>query len=98
MQPFCLKISSVPFLRDLAEEVTSLSFIREVRGSNSTWDASYPEYHFHIFLLSRPTNAQDIYINNILYIVSTATCFVASAFTSYQHTGNTNIGLSRLYM
>ena len=30
-------------------------------------------------LLSRLTNAQHIYINNILYIVSTATCFDAPA-------------------
>ena len=31
------------------------------------------------FLLYRPTNAQHIYINNNLYIVSTATCFNVSA-------------------
>jgi len=39
-------------------------------------------------LLSRPTNAQHIYIYNILYIVSTATCFDTS--TSYPQRGNTN--------
>jgi len=32
-------------------------------------------------LLSRPTNAQHVYIN-ILYIVSTPTCFDAFALTS----------------
>ena len=34
-------------------------------------------------LLSIPTNAQHIYINNIVYIVSTATCFNAFASSSW---------------
>jgi len=33
-------------------------------------------------LLSRPTNAQHIYINNILYIVSTLVYFNATASSS----------------
>jgi hypothetical protein len=33
-------------------------------------------------LLSRPTNAQHIYINNILYIISMPTCFKESAAPS----------------
>ena len=33
-------------------------------------------------LLSKPTNAQHIYINNILHIVSIPTCFNASASSS----------------
>jgi hypothetical protein len=37
---------------------------------------------FAYFLLSRPTNAQHIYINNILHIISTITCFDASASSS----------------
>ena len=89
-------------------------------------------------LLSRPTKAQHTYIENILCIISTLSCFNASASssgilslvfvkvtkllkllklqhnkssrlklsrdrcmiksTSYQHTRNTNRGLSRLYM
>jgi len=44
-------VSSVSFLRNMVEEATSLSFIREVLGSNSTRDASHPEYHFHIFCI-----------------------------------------------
>jgi hypothetical protein len=32
-----------------------------------------------VFLLSRQTNARHICINNILYIVSTPTCFDASS-------------------
>jgi len=34
------------------------------------------------YLLSRPTNAKFIYINNILYTVSTATCFDATESAS----------------
>ena len=33
-------------------------------------------------LLSRPTNAQHTYINNIVYIESTATCFDAPTSSS----------------
>ena len=34
------------------------------------------------FFLSRPTTAQHIFINNILYIVSTPTCFNVSTLSS----------------
>jgi hypothetical protein len=34
------------------------------------------------YLLSRPTNAKFVYINNVLYIVITATCFDATESAS----------------
>ena len=42
----------------------------------------FTKFNYNKSLLSRPTNAQHIYINNILYIVNTPTCFDKPAASS----------------
>jgi hypothetical protein len=42
----------------------------------------FTKFNCNKSLLSRPTNAQHIYINNILYIVNTPTCFDKPASSS----------------
>jgi hypothetical protein len=66
------------------QKVPGLIFDSEI--GNPEWENLILMYVLCILysLLSRSTNAQKkyIYINNILYIVSTATCFHASALSS----------------
>jgi hypothetical protein len=63
------------------QKVPGLIFDSEI--GNPEWENLILMYVLYILYswLYRPTNAQHTYINNILYIVSTATCFDAS--TSY---------------
>jgi hypothetical protein len=42
----------------------------------------FTKFNYNKSLLSRPTNAQHIYINNILFIVNTPTCFNKPASSS----------------
>ena len=46
------------------------------------FESKHEEQFITFSLLSRPTNAQHTYINNIVYIVSTATCFDAPTSSS----------------
>jgi len=82
MVPVCsLKTTAVKTAFD-AHKVWSgcALFVRNVGKGPCVWQVSEVT---DCCLLSRPTNAQHIYINNILYIVSTPTCSDAPALSSW---------------